>query len=329
MAQELTILGGGSWGTALAIVLAPRFERIHLWVHSEALATQMQASRVNGVYLPGFLLPKNVLVSPRRHLSPWVMTVVPSAHLRGVLQAVACEAQQPLHWISATKGIEAGSFLRMSQIGEECLATKLAAPPAVLTGPTFAREIAAGAPAAIVAASVDAAFAREVQTVFSVDNLRFYTNSDVTGVELSGALKNVMAIAAGAAEGLQLGSNSMAALITRALAEMSRLVQALGGRAETVSGLAGLGDLVLTCHGQLSRNRRVGVELARGQSLAAILASTPMVAEGVETTATALALAARHGIEMPIAEAVAAMLAGRPAAEVLRQLMGRTPKAEC
>lgn len=329
MAQvELTILGGGSWGTALAAVLAPRFEQIHLWVHSPNLAERIERTRTNDIYLPGFVLPSNVRASSQLTIAPWVLGVVPSRHLRQVLTDVASQATAPVSFISATKGIEAGTFLRMSEIAQQCFGDKLATAPAVLTGPTFAREVAAGEPAAIVIASEAETFAREIQTRFAVGNLRFYTNSDVTGVELAAALKNIIAIAAGAIEGLSLGSNSTAALITRGLAEISRLVQACGGRAETVSGLAGLGDLVLTCTGQLSRNRRVGIELAKGRTLKDILASTPMVAEGVETTCVALQLAARLGVDLPITQAVQAMLDGQPAATALGQLVARAARAE-
>lgn len=329
MAQELiTILGGGSWGTALSIVLAERFERIYLWVHQAELARRMHETRENDVYLPGFRLPANVVVSSQMRLSPWVLSVVPSKHLRSVLNHAAGLAQDPVKIISATKGIEAGSFLRMSEIAGQCFAGKLATMPAVLTGPTFAREVAAGEPAAMVVASRNEAFAQEIQTGFVAGNLRFYTNPDVTGVELCAALKNVIAIAAGAVEGLQLGSNSTAALITRGLSEIGRLVVANGGLATTVSGLAGLGDLVLTCTGQLSRNRRVGIELAKGRRLAEILSDTRMVAEGVETTRIALELAAKTGVEMPIMQAVAAMLDGQPAIDSLRQLIARAARSE-
>ena len=329
MAQvELTILGGGSWGTALAIVLAPRFERIHLWVHSQALAERMEQSRINDVYLPGFLLPANVHASSQLTIAPWVLSVVPSRHLRHVLTEVAAQSTAPVSFISATKGIEAGTFLRMSEIGGQCFGSKLSNAPAALTGPTFAREIAAGEPAAIVVASEDEAFAREIQTKFAVGNLRLYTNTDIVGAELAAALKNIIAIAAGAVEGLSLGSNSTAALITRGLAEITRLVLACGGRAETVAGLAGLGDLVLTCTGQLSRNRRVGIELAKGRTLSDILASTPMVAEGVATCSVALQLAATKGVELPITQAVQAMLDGIPASTVLGLLVARAARAE-
>jgi len=325
VAQEvISILGGGSWGTALALALAGRFERIYLWVHNVELAERMEATRVNDVYLDGFALPANVVVSHEMVIAPWMMSVVPSKHLRGVMREAAERGGREARWISATKGIEAGTFLRMSEIVRECVGGV----PAVLTGPTFAREVAAGEPAAVVLASEDDLFAQELQTAFAGGNLRFYTNGDVMGVELAGALKNVIAIAAGAVEGLHLGSNSMAALITRGLAEMGRLVVACGGKTETVAGLAGLGDLVLTCTGQLSRNRRVGVELAKGRKIAEVLGDTRMVAEGVETTFVALDLARRHEVEMPIAQAVAGMMEGKAAIEMLRGLIARAPRAE-
>jgi glycerol-3-phosphate dehydrogenase (NAD(P)+) len=319
----ITILGGGSWGTALAIVLAERFERVDLWVHNPDLAARIENTRINDTYLPGFTLPANIHVSHEMHLHPWVLSVVPSKHLRHVLEE-AGKQTTPIRLISATKGIEANTFARMSEIAGQCFPGV----PAVLTGPTFAREVAAGEPAAMVISSHDESFAQQIQAAFTGGNLRFYTNDDVVGVELAAALKNIIAIAAGAIEGLHLGSNSTAALITRGLAEISRLVVARGGKASTVSGLAGLGDLVLTCTGQLSRNRRVGIELAKGRNLKDILSDTKMVAEGVETTTVALELAKLHNVEMPITQAVQAMLAGQPAPEALRQLISRAPRSE-
>jgi glycerol-3-phosphate dehydrogenase (NAD(P)+) len=322
--KVISILGGGSWGTALAITLSTRFDQVLLWVHNPDLAEAIKTSRENQVYLPGFRLPDNILVSSTMAWAPLVLSVTPSRHLREVLQAAA--RLGPARVISATKGIEAGSFLRMSEIAEACMPGCQA--PAVLTGPTFAREVAAGEPAAVVIASRDAEFAQELQNTFSGANLRFYTNDDVVGVELAAALKNVIAIAAGAIEGLHLGSNSTAALITRGLAEISRLVVACGGKQTTVAGLAGLGDLVLTCTGQLSRNRRVGIELAKGRPIAEILQDSRMVAEGVETTRVAIDLSSKRGVEMPIAQAVLGMLDGRPARDALRDLVSRAPKAE-
>jgi glycerol-3-phosphate dehydrogenase (NAD(P)+) len=228
--------------------------------------------------------------------------------------------------VSATKGLEKGTLRRMSELIAE---TQPGIPVAVLSGPTFAREIAAGLPAAAVIASSDASFAAQVQQAFSGPSLRLYTNDDVCGVELGGALKNVIAIAGGVVQGLGLGHNALAALITRGLAEITRLAVAAGGDPRTLAGLAGLGDLVLTCTGELSRNRRVGAELARGRTLADILGSTQMVAEGVETTASALDLARRLQVELPITQQMDDMLHGRRSpAEAIRELMDRRPKGE-
>ncbi len=321
MSSELTILGAGSWGTALAIALAPRFDRLHLWSHSAAAA--LESSRENATYLPGLLLPPNVLVSADFVASSWILTAVPSRHLRSTLRHL--RPPYPVHVVSATKGIEAVSHLRMTQIIEAEWPTLAVA---ALSGPTFAREVASGLPAAIVIASEKESFATAFQSRCSVAPLRFYTNSDLRGVELAGALKNPIAIAAGAVEGLGLGANSMAALITRGLAEIGRLIEASGGRASTVSGLAGLGDLVLTCTGHLSRNRRIGLELAKGRPLTAILADSPMVAEGVETTPVALDLAQSLHVELPIISAVQQMLLGHPPLDLLRRLLDRSPKAE-
>lgn len=326
--EKLSILGAGSWGTALAIALAPRFEEVVLWAHAKGRAEEMEATRENATYLPGYRLPRNVRVTSDLEVAPWVLAVVPSKHFRATMMAVKGHVGAPVRVVSATKGIEAGRFLRMSEVAAECLGEKLAGPVVALSGPTFAKEIAKGDPAAIVLASEDGDFARGLQVALTGGNLRFYTNPDVVGVELCGALKNVIAIAAGAAEGLGLGSNTMAALVTRGLAEIGRLVGAMGGNALTVAGLAGMGDLVLTCTGALSRNRRVGLELGKGRGLESVLADTTMVAEGVETAPVAIELAGKMGVEMPIAMAVNAMLGGRAPQEILRQLVDRAPRAE-
>ncbi|MCX6593995.1 MAG: NAD(P)-dependent glycerol-3-phosphate dehydrogenase [Acidobacteria bacterium] len=321
---SLTILGGGSWGTALAIALAPRFGAIRLWVHEPELAQQIHKSRINGAFLPGFRLPANITVTSdlTAEGADLVVGVMPSQFARAVYSQLTL--QVPV--VSATKGLERGSLLRMSQlIGE----TQPGVPVAVLSGPTFAREIAAGLPAAAVIASSDADLAVTLQQALTGPSLRLYTNEDVAGVELGGALKNVIAIAGGVVQGLGLGHNALAALITRGLAEMTRLAVAAGGDPRTLAGLAGLGDLVLTCTGELSRNRRVGAELARGRSLTEILGSMQMVAEGVETTGSALELARRYGVELPITQQMDDMLHGRRSpAEAIRELMERRPKGE-
>lgn len=328
--NRLAVVGGGSWGTALAIVLAPRFEQVSLWVYETDLAARMAASRVNDVYLPSATLPGNVRVtdSIREAVqgARFVLGVMPSHHARRVYTELKAQAGPEAGFVSATKGLEQTSLLRVSEVMREVLGD---VPTGVLSGPTFAEEVARGEPAAIVIASHDAAFARSVQHAFAGPTFRLYTNSDPIGVELGAALKNVIAIAAGVCAGLGLGNNTTAALITRGLAEITRLAVAAGGQAKTLAGLAGLGDLVLTCNGELSRNRRVGFELGRGRRLSEILAGMQMVAEGVKTTEAAAALAARHGVEMPITRQMFAILhENRPPREAVRELMERSLKEE-
>ena len=327
--KRLAIIGGGSWGTALAIVLAPRCERVRLWVKESDLAERMAASRVNDVFLPGFALPGNVEVSTRFDTvlpgSDVVVGVMPSKYAREIYAGMLPFVEPGMSFISATKGLEQKTLLRMSEVA----ASVLAGPVAVLSGPTFAREVAAGVPTAVVLAAQNADFAKSLQRDLSGPTFRLYTNSDPVGVEIAAALKNVMAIGAGVCHGLGLGHNAIAALITRGLAELRRLACAIGGNPHTVSGLAGLGDLVLTCTGELSRNRHVGIELARGRSLEDIVASMKMIAEGVDTTAVALQLAAKFSVELPITSQVELILRGeRSPREAIRELMERTLKDE-
>jgi glycerol-3-phosphate dehydrogenase (NAD(P)+) len=328
---ELSILGAGSWGTALAIVLAPRFDRVRLWSHDAGLADEVGTSRENTAYLPGFRLSDNVeLTDALDHAlegTDIVLLVAPSQHLRTVVRRSLPHLDPHMLFVVATKGLEIGSLERMSEVVRgEC---PFPARVATLSGPTFAKEIAKGEPAAVVVASPDLELAAKVQAAFSGPTLRLYTNSDQIGVELGAALKNVIAIGAGICEGLGLGHNPVAALVTRGLAEITRLAVAAGGEAKTLSGLAGLGDLVLTCTGDLSRNRRVGIELGKGRSLGAILASTNMVAEGVDTTFAAVDLAAKLGVEMPITTQMNAVLRdGKAPDEAIRYLMERTLKSE-
>lgn len=335
--MNLTILGAGSWGTALAIALTPRCERIRLWVFEQDLAARMRATRENDVYLPGLRLPDTVEIEADLALAVGgaeiVIGVVPSKFARGLWQRALPLAGPAAIFVSATKGIEAGTLLRMSEVvadvrgahAQKTTARRIA----VLSGPTFAREIAQGQPAAVVVASCDAETACRVQKAFSGPMFRLYTSSDPIGVEIGGALKNVIAIAAGAVEGLGLGSNTMAALITRGLAEITRLAVAMGGQPQTLAGLAGLGDLVLTCTGDLSRNRRVGIELAKGRSLVEITASTPMVAEGVETCGSAVTLGAKFGVDLPIIQQMHEVLhLGKSPRNALRDLMERSLKSE-
>ena len=329
--SELAIIGAGSWGTALSIAMAPRFESIRVWVFEEDLAARMSASRQNDVYLPGFVLPGNVRITTSLADAAGgaaiVLGVMPSTHARKTYQSLAAHLSSEQLLVSATKGLENRSLLRMSEVMEDVLEPRR--PLGVLSGPTFAREIAGGEPAAIVIASRDEEFSKTIQQAFSGPRFRLYTSADPIGVELGAALKNVIAIGAGVCQGLGLGSNTLAALITRGLAEITRLAISLGGQARTLSGLAGLGDLVLTCTGELSRNRRVGMELARGRKIEEIVSSMAMVAEGVSTTSAAIALAHRQNVDMPITAQMHAMLSlGRPPREAIRELMERDLKGE-
>ena len=327
--KTLAIVGGGSWGTALAIVLAPRCDRVRLWVKEEDLAARMAESRVNDVFLNGFVLPESVAVSSRlEEVVPGagiVLGVMPSKFARTVYSEMRTMVAPGTPVVSATKGLEPHSLLRMSEVA----ASVLGGAVAVLSGPTFAREVAAGVPTAVVISVEDPVLAKSIQTSLSGPTFRLYTNSDPTGVEIAAALKNVIAIAAGVCHGLGLGHNAIAALITRGLAELRRLACAMGGHPHTLAGLAGLGDLVLTCTGELSRNRSVGVELAKGRNLADIVGSMKMVAEGVDTTAVAMELAARHSIELPITAQIDAILRGeRSPRDAIRELMERSLKDE-
>ncbi len=330
---QLAIIGAGSWGTALAIVLAPRFEHVTLWAHEPGIAAGIEESRENAIFLPGFIIPTNVHatsdLATALSSGATVLSVTPSHHTRAVYQRMLPHLTPGMSIVSATKGIENGTLLRMSEVIQQVVGTSFTPRIAVLSGPTFAKEIARGEPAAVVISSEDQDLAASIQAAFSGPTLRLYTNDDPIGVELGASLKNVIAIAAGVCAGLQLGSNSVAALVTRGLAEISRLAVALGGRPRTLAGLAGLGDLVLTCNGDLSRNRRVGMELAAGRSLAEITGSMRMVAEGVETAQAAVDLSRRQSIEMPITEQMNAILRGEKSPrDAIRDLMDRSLKSE-
>ncbi len=338
--RNLAIIGGGSWGTALAITLAPRFPGtafgtapVRLWVYESDLAARIQEIRENDVFLPGFRLPEGVQVTcdlaEAVNGADIVLSVMPSRHLRRLYTEMLPDLDPNAILVSATKGLEHNTLLRMSQVIAELVSAKLAAPVAVLSGPTFAREIARGEPAAVVVSSTDLAVARRVQAAFSGPAFRLYTNPDPVGVELGAALKNVIAIGAGVCQGLGLGNNTLAALITRGLAEITRLAVAAGGQQATLSGLAGLGDLVLTCTGDLSRNRKVGMELAHGKPLAEITGSMRMIAEGVETCQAAVALGQRLQVDLPITQQMHAVLyEGKSPREALRDLMERSLKSE-
>ena len=333
--SRIAILGGGSWGTALAIVLsrARRRHDISLWVHDSTLAESLQRDRENRTYLPGQRLPAEVNVTGEigdAVASAQILVgAIPTAHARTVFSSAMASVLPRAVFVSAAKGLEPATHKRMSEVVAAVFATKSIPPFAALSGPSFAAEVARGEPTAVVLATKDAILASELQEEFAAPNFRVYTNNDVVGVELAGAMKNVIAIAAGVCQGLGLGSNPLAALVTRGLAEMSRLAAALGAQAETLTGLAGLGDLVLTCTGTLSRNRQVGIELGKGRVLAEILAGTRMVAEGVGTTAALLALAREAKIELPITEQVAAILHhGKDPRAAIREIMERPQRRE-
>ena len=329
--DPITIVGGGAWGTALAVNLGGRAIPVRLWMNEPELVRRMDERRDNPVYLPGIQVPRTV--APTNDLAAaldatsLVVFAVPTPFARGVYDAMrgALPASVPL--VIATKGIEEETLLLPTEVATACLSA--ATPVAAISGPSFAEEVARGIPTVAVLAARDPALARGVRDRLSGTTLRLYTNADVVGVQVAAALKNVVAIAAGIVDGLGFGHNTIAALVTRGLAEMRRLGVALGGSPETFSGLAALGDLVLTCTGGLSRNRRVGQALGRGERIADITARMKQVAEGVRTTRSARALAARAGVEMPIVEEVHRILYedGDPRQAVLR-LMTRPLGAE-
>lgn len=316
----------------MAIVLAPRFERVRLWVYETDVAQRMQSGRQNDTYLPGFQLAENILITSDLGVSledaDAVLSVMPSHHVRRMYARMLPFLTESMIFVSATKGLEIATILRMSEVIRET-GSRFPLQVAALSGPTFAKEVARGDPTALVVASADEDLNRRIQEAFSGPTFRVYTSPDPIGVEVGGSIKNVIAIGAGVIHGMGLGHNVTAALITRGLAEMTRLAVAMGGRAQTLAGLAGLGDLVLTCTGDLSRNRMVGVELARGRKLEEIVGSMNMVAEGVKTTDAAVELARRHGVEMPITEQMYQMLYHGVSPQVaIQRLMERSLKGE-
>jgi glycerol-3-phosphate dehydrogenase (NAD(P)+) len=329
----LAIIGAGSWGTALAIVLARRFDSIRLWAHEPDLAARMQSDRENAMFLPGFELPSNISASDDLAIAlegaDIVLGVMPSRHARSVYGRMLPFVDERMQFVTATKGLEHDTLLRMSEVLKESFGPKFQPRVAVLSGPTFAREVARGEPAAVVIASEERDLATSIQRAFSGPTFRLYTNADPVGVEIGAALKNIIAIGAGICKGMGLGNNSIAALITRGLAEITRLAVAMGGQPQTLAGLAGMGDLVLTCTGELSRNRSVGVELAKGRALSDIIGSMTMVAEGVETVPAAVDLACKFKVNMPITEQMDSILrGGRSPREAIRDLMERKLKDE-
>lgn len=329
--RTVTVLGAGGWGTALAVHLGTIGHDVRLWARDRALVDDMTNRRANAVYLPDITLPASVTVThtlaDALRGSELVVSAIPSHGCRAVIRSAAPGLAPGAVIVSATKGLEVDTLLRMSEVISE--ETGGAHSVVVLSGPSFALEVAQQLPTAILVASSDLAAMELVQTEFRGPYFRLYRTDDVVGVEIGAALKNIIAIAAGVVEGLGLGHNAIAALITRGLAELTRIACAAGGRRETLAGLSGLGDLVLTCTGTLSRNRHVGIELARGRQLADILAGMKMIAEGVRTTGAALALASRYGIELPIAAQMGEVLEGRvDVRTAIDTLMLRRQRAE-
>ncbi|MGA3126702.1 MAG: NAD(P)H-dependent glycerol-3-phosphate dehydrogenase [Candidatus Korobacteraceae bacterium] len=330
---RIAVIGAGAWGTGLAIALGRGgSHQVKLWAYEKEVVESIRATHVNEAFLSGCLMPESIeatqSLAEAISGAEIVLSVMPSHHARRVWSQMKPLLHPEMLLVSATKGIENDSLLRMTEVisdvlshGEGSFEPRLCA----LSGPSFAREVAKGYPTAVSVASSDAALSAQVQEAFSDANFRLYRSGDVTGVELGGSVKNVIAIAAGVVDGLGFGFNTVAALITRGLAEMTRLTVACGGRAETMSGLSGLGDLVLTCTGGLSRNRSVGVELGRGRKLEEVIAGMHgMVAEGVLTTNAAVGLAHARGVEMPIIEQMHLILQrGKQPGEAIRDLMNR------
>jgi glycerol-3-phosphate dehydrogenase (NAD(P)+) len=331
--KHIATIGAGNWGTALGANLAQLGHQVKLWAHEAEVVESIQTRHVNELFMPGITLPQNLSATGdlREALTgaEIVLTVMPSHVCGTIVQQMLPHLGPEMVFVSATKGLDTVRLMRMSEVIASVVGHAFARRLCVLSGPSFAKEVIRGDPTAIVVASHDRDSAQMVQREFASRSLRLYTSNDVVGVELGGSVKNVIAVAAGVVEGLGLGHNPTAALITRGLAEMSRLACACGAKRETLAGLAGMGDLVLTCTGDLSRNRTVGVELGKGRKLADIVGSMRTVAEGVNTTKATVALAARHHVDMPITRQVNRILDGEVTPrEAIRELMERSLKEE-
>ena len=333
MNDKIAVIGGGSWGTTLAGLLAEKGHDTSLWVFEEDLAQRMQTAKVNDIYLPGHTLPASLKVTHKLDKAVTgadiVLMVTPSHVLRGVLTQLAPSVRNDACFVCASKGIENDTLLTMHEVMEDVLPKEFHGRIACISGPSFAKEVCQKMPTAVSVACRDPQVALRVQAAFNTQYFRVYTNPDVTGVELGGALKNVIAIAAGCSDGLGFGHNTRAALITRGLSEIARLGMAMGANPLTFSGLSGMGDLVLTCTGELSRNRTVGYKLGQGQKLGEILSEMKMVAEGVKTAKAAYGLAKKYNVTMPITEQVYSLLyEDKDPRSVVRELMARDLKSE-
>jgi glycerol-3-phosphate dehydrogenase (NAD(P)+) len=331
--QTIGVIGAGSWGTTLADMLAKKGHNVTLWAYESALVTEMAATGVNATFLPGINLSSRLrFTNSLQEVATGkdiILFVAPTQVFRSVITGVLPYIAEGTLLVNAAKGVELNTLMTISQISAELLPSSLYATFSVLSGPSFAREVALEMPTAVVAASPEASVAHRVQEAFSTPRFRVYTNSDMVGVELGGSIKNVIAIAAGISDGMGLGYNPRAALMTRGLAEIARLGLTMGGQSSTFAGLAGMGDLVLTCTGDLSRNRTVGMQLGEGKKLSEILAGMHMVAEGVKTTESAYHLAQKLGVEMPITEQVYQVLyKDKSPHQAMLDLMTRDLKAE-
>jgi glycerol-3-phosphate dehydrogenase (NAD(P)+) len=333
MAEKIGVIGAGAWGTTLAMLLADKGHEVTLWMYEKDLADETARTRENRVYLPGFTLPSSITVTSSMEAvaanKTLVLSVVPSHTARTVAKQFAPLLSKNAIIVSASKGIEIDSLMPLSDVFRDILSKELHNRLCFLSGPSFAKEVAQKMPTAVALASYDPAIGRKAQEIFSNAYFRVYTNPDVIGVELAGSLKNVVAIAAGVLEGMGYGYNTMAALLTRGLAEMARLGVAMGGNLQTFSGLAGMGDLVLTCTGGLSRNRTLGVRLGKGEKLNDIMSSVKTVAEGVKTCRAARDLAKKYNIDMPVVDEVYQILyEGKDPKRAVKDLMARELKGE-
>jgi glycerol-3-phosphate dehydrogenase (NAD(P)+) len=331
--KRIAVIGAGSWGTALAMVAARNGHDVRLWTRQPEVVRGIERTRRNPFYLSDFDLPENLRATASLEeaasRADIALVVVPSHAMREVVAKLRPHLSDETILVSATKGVENGTLMRMSEVIFDVMRERFEPRLVILSGPSFAREVAKGDPTAIVAASRDTQASEAVQRALSSGVFRIYTNTDVVGVELGGAVKNIVAIAAGVVRGLGLGTNTVAAIVTRGLAEMTRLAVARGARVETMAGLAALGDLVLTCTGELSRNRHVGFELGRGRRLSDILEDMREVAEGVKTTRAIYELGRATGVDMPITASVYALLyEDKPALEAASELMERPLKEE-
>jgi len=331
--KRIAIIGAGNWGTALAATLAKTGHAVALWAYEPEVVESIRVQHENALFMPGVKLPETIAatsdLAEALEQTEVVWTAMPSHVCYPLYERMLNHLRPEMLFVSATKGLDADRLMRMSEIIQSVVGRRFAPRLCALSGPSFAREVVRGDPTAVVVASQDRTVAQLVQKEFSSPTLRIYTSTDVVGVEIGGAVKNIIAIAAGVIAGLGLGHNPTAALITRGLAEISRLACAWGARRETLAGLAGMGDLVLTCTGDLSRNRAVGVELGKGRKLPEIIGAMRMVAEGVKTTYATVDLAKRYGVEMPITTQVHRILEGQVAPrEAIRELMERTLKDE-